>query len=218
MIIAKEAIDFIVAKEVSSRQHYEAVLHRPEWPEGESGVTIGIGYDLGYATRSDVDHDWGPYLPAEMIPQLKRCCGVTGIAARDLCRKVRGSISVPWTAAMIVFMERDIPKWDSAVRKALPNYDELGLLCRGVLVSLAYNRGASFSKKGDRYEEMRAIKARMTARDFLAIPAEIESMKRLWTSPSNRGVALRRGGEAELFRKGLQQMAAASNEESSGKS
>src|SRR5438067_11642326 len=29
-----------------------------EWPGGESGVTIGIGYDLGFATSEQFKADW----------------------------------------------------------------------------------------------------------------------------------------------------------------
>jgi hypothetical protein len=63
--------------------------------------------------------------------------------------------------------------------------------------------GASFDQPGARYREMRNVKALMTAERFSGIPAELRKMKRLWTSPSVRGVALRREQEARLFEQGL---------------
>jgi hypothetical protein len=96
-----------------------------------------------------------------------------------------------------------VPRWATTVRKALPNCDKLSPDCFGALVSLAYNRGASFSLAGERYAEMRAIKAHMAAGEFSKIPGEFRSMKRLWMTPSVRGVAARRDHEALLFQKGL---------------
>jgi hypothetical protein len=48
----------------------------------------------------------------------------------------------------------------------------------------------------------------MEARKFSAIPAELRKMKRLWVTPSVRGVALRREQEARLFEYGLASTAA----------
>ena len=49
--LSARIIDAIIRWEVSSREHYERNLMRPCWPAEMSGVTIGIGYDLGYQTR-----------------------------------------------------------------------------------------------------------------------------------------------------------------------
>ena len=74
----------------------------------------------------------------------------------------------------------------------------------GAPIPRVYGRArASFSSEGTRYSEMRAIKQDMAARRFSDIPDRIRSMKRLWTTPSVRGVALRREQEARLFEKGL---------------
>ena len=96
------------------------------------------------------------------------------------------------------FDDVDIPRWHELCKKALPNFEVLSPRCKGALVSLAYNRGITFSKKGDRYTEMRNIRAQMANKDFDKIPAEFRKMRRLWTNKSNRGVALRREHEARL--------------------
>jgi hypothetical protein len=97
----------------------------------------------------------------------------------------------------------DVPRWYARCNEALPNFEALSPRCKGALVSLAYNRGRSFSTKGPRYKEMREIRALMAKKDFDKIPAELRKMRRLWTNKSNRGVALRREHEARLFEKGL---------------
>lgn len=104
-------------------------------------------------------------------------------------------------AAISVHANRVIPRWVALVEKSLPNIGDIGPDCLGALVSLTYNRGASFSKPGDRYREMRDIKDHMTAREFAQIPDDIRSMKRLW--PDVPGLQNRREREAQLFENGL---------------
>jgi hypothetical protein len=52
-----------------------------------------------------------------------------------------------------------MPRWVSVGENALSNTRKIGADCMGSLVSLTYNRGASYAKDGDRYREMRAIQA-----------------------------------------------------------
>ena len=102
---------------------------------------------------------------------------------------------------MAVFIGRDMPKWEAIVSRALPNTAKLAPDSFGALVSLAYNRGPSFSNTGDRYREMRAIKDHMAKEQFAEIPGEFRSMRRLW--PTVTGLRNRRDHEAALFEKGL---------------
>jgi GH24 family phage-related lysozyme (muramidase) len=79
----------------------------------------------------------------------------------------------------------------------------------GALVSLVYNRGASFGipeakDPSGRFREMRNIKAHMANKAFDQIPDELLSMRRLWIGVKDmRGVVLRREAEAALFKQGL---------------
>ena len=50
--VADEAVRLILLYEVTNESHYEAHCQRPVWPGGQSGATMGIGYDLGYATTT----------------------------------------------------------------------------------------------------------------------------------------------------------------------
>lgn len=201
--ISQEAFDLIVNSEVGSRQSYEALYRRPERPGGQSGITIGIGYDCGYSSANVIHQDWDGKIDPKMVGILAGVAGVIGQAAQNKLPSVRPLVDVPWGAALDVFSNVSIPKYLGYTRNALPNFENLSPSCRGVLLSLVYNRGASFSGNGARYQEMRNIKALMIANKFAGIPNELRKMKRLWTTPSVRGVAIRREQEARLFEKGL---------------
>lgn len=199
--ISQASIDLIVAEEVSSKDYYIRHYQHPEWPGGASGVTIGIGYDMGYSTRDQIAADWSAHVDAGMLAVMQRCAGVTAGNAHALLGQVRASIVIPWDAAMDVFLNRDMPKWTATCASHLPNFGELAPDCKGALVSLAYNRGPSFDAPGERNSEMRAIKAHMIAKDYAAIPGEFRMMKRLW--PNVGGLQRRREHEAVLFEHGL---------------
>lgn len=200
--ISQAADDLVVDAEVSSHAYYDKVLHRPEWPGGGSGVTWGIGYDGGQSSAETIGADWQGRVPDPMLAAMVRCAGVTGERAHALLPSVQGQIDVPWDVAMAVFADRDIPKYLALCRAHLPHFDELGPDCKGVLFSLVYNRDAGgFESPGDRYREMRAIKAHMVAREFAKIPAELRAMKRLW--PTMAGLRTRRDNEAALFERGF---------------
>jgi hypothetical protein len=201
--ISQESIDLIVAEEVSSEATYRARYEHPEWPGGHSGITIGIGYDVGYATPKDFRADWTTLIPQQMIETLSEVVGLTGEKAHSRLTHVRPLVTVPWEVAKTVFLNHDVPKWIGIVEKALPNCDKLSPDCLGALVSLAYNRGPSFATAGTRYAEMRAIKAHMTMKQFNLIPGDFRSMKRLWPNKSERGLPIRREHEARLFERGL---------------
>jgi hypothetical protein len=201
--ISQDAFDMIVDLEVSSRAVYQKKYTRPIRPGGASGITIGIGYDCGYATAAQIATDWGAVLPATMVKALQGIAGLTGMNAQATLTSVRTKVEVPWDASLTVFASTSLPKF-AALAAKLPNYADLHPHCKGALVSLVYNRGASFSNAGDRYQEMRAIKAHMAASRFAAIPTEFRAMKRIWASdPSLKGLLVRRDMEAELFERGL---------------
>lgn len=201
MMIAQKAFDFIVAQEVSSKAYYERHYTHPEWPGGASGITVAIGYDLGYATVQKIIIDWSAHVSDEMLQVMKSCAGVKGTAARALLPKVKAAINIPWDMAIEVFKNRDVPAWTATVQNKVPNTAKVGSLCLGVLVSTAYNRGASFDLPGDRYAEMRDIKAHMTNQTFRLVSGDLIHMCRLW--PTVKGLRDRRKAEAALWDEGL---------------
>ena len=199
--ISGRAFDLIVMLEVTNQATYERSYSRPTWPRGASGVTIGIGYDVGYVSKNLLWDDWKNAIPDVMITALEPAIGVTGPDADQLVHDLGGSVDVPWSAAISVHRGKVIPKWVALTERALPNTNALSADSLGALVSLAYNRGASFNSKGPRYAEMRAIKDDMGSRTFPDVPTQIRKMKRLW--PTVKGLRIRRDLEAQLFQDGL---------------
>ncbi|MBN8960585.1 MAG: hypothetical protein J0H71_05590 [Rhizobiales bacterium] len=207
--ISQAAFDLIVDCEVTSEAAYNKLYRRPTWPRGASGVTIGIGYDCGYSTAAAIRADWGALLPAAMVAALVSVAGLTGTRAQAALSSARNVVDVPWGAALAVFSKTSLPKYLALAAK-LPNWEMLSPDCKGALVSLVYNRGASFSSDGDRYREMRNIRAHMAAERFASIPAELRAMKRIWDGDdSMRGLLVRRDREAELFERGMKAQPAA---------
>lgn len=201
MKISQSAFDLIVREEVSSKAYYERHYTHPEWPGGASGITIAIGYDLGYATRAKITADWQALVSPEMLKVMLLCAGITGVAAQQLLPSVKALINIPWDAAINVFANRDIPNWTASVLDKITRADRLTPTCLGVGVSIAYNRGASFDLSGDRYAEMRAIKQHVNANQLTLVAGDLRSMKRLW--PTVKGLRDRRDREAALWEAGL---------------
>ena len=201
--VSDKAVELIMMFEVSSPQEYNLRCRAPSWPQGQSGVTIGVGYDLGYVSPAQFQADWGSRLDAEELARLGAVCGVTGPAAQSHIAGLTG-IAVPWAVAEDMFRARTIPEYVARTREALANTSLLSPDSFGALVSLVYNRGAAFTAAGDRSIEMRAIHACMAAEDFAAIPGHFREMKRLWQNdPALAGLVTRREQEAALFEQGL---------------
>lgn len=209
--ISARATDLIVACEVTSKAKYIRSYQRPTWPQGSSGVTIGIGYDIGYVTATWFKEDWAGYISEAQQQALAAACGATGERAQQLTRTLQ-SVVIGWDPAYQQFLKKEQPRWVGETESALPNTSLLAPDSLGALVSLVYNRGPSFSMAHDpardpldRYREMRAIKAHMAAKEFDKIPQELRDMKRIWRGRANmRGLLDRRELEALLFEAGLQ--------------
>jgi hypothetical protein len=202
--VSQEAFDLVVASEVTSRDHYEHVLRRLTWPKLASGPTGGLGYDFGQATKAQIKADWEGKVGSDVLKALMSCAGVTGAAARDLTFKLRDVVDIDWETALDVFSNHDLPRYTAMCRAHIEGYDDLSPHCKGVLFSLAQNRGASFDLPGARYAEMRDIKTAIRRGDLARVPALIRSMKRLWKNdPDAKGLLARREREAKLWEKGL---------------
>lgn len=202
--ISDKAFNLIVGYEVTSQAYYLAHLSRPTWPGVSSGVTIGIGFDLGYTTVRELLDDWGVYIAADDIARLKLSVGVKGRAAQPLAAHLH-DISVSWDAAIAVFRNKDVVKFTNLTLISLPAASKLNGDCLGALVSLVFNRGASFNLIGDHYREMQGIRAAAARGTWGEVPDLLRQMKRLWPlgTEDGRGLQNRREAEAVLFQEGL---------------
>ena len=194
--VPTEAVTFIVKEEVSSRAYYERATATPHFPGVESGVTIGIGYDLRFRSPAEFTSDWSDELEAADMNALEPHLGTRGSAA--IVESLQ-SIRVPFAAAWRVFLGKSLPEFVERTRGAFGEFDTLPPLCRGVLVSLVYNRGAGMA--GERRAEMRSIRDHIAAGELELVADDLRGMKRLW--PDIAGLRKRRDREAELWHKGL---------------
>jgi len=200
--IAPSARELIIACEVSSQRAYERRYQAPVWPHGQSGVTIGIGYDLGYSSAAQLSSQWGGRISDAAIETLIPVCGLKGADAQAALASV-SHLRVTWQQALSQF-DNFLPYAVGKTEDTFPHASELKSECLGALVSLVYNRGPSLSPRSPRRREMREIAQLMLARDLAPIPGKIREMKRLWENdPNARGLLARREVEALLFEQGL---------------
>lgn len=181
---------------------YEGLDQPGDWPGGESGITIGIGYDLGYESRPDFDQDWKPLLDPASYAALAAVTGLKGSAAQAKAPTVK-SIRIKQSDAETVFLERTVPKYQKTTESAFPGVGKLPADAQGALLSLVYNRGAGM--QGDSRTEMRAIRDAIAKVDSAGVDAtlqtvadQIRAMKRLWEGKGLDGLLARRDAEADL--------------------
>jgi hypothetical protein len=195
--ISRKAVDAIIAEEISSLKYYNHVHCRPSYPGGDSGVTIGIGYDLGYNTRQQVIADWRGRMPEPDLEVILACCGKKGDEAKLLCKAPRlQQIVVPYVEAYKVFVSRTLPRFAALTLAIYPGLEQLKPDAIGALVSMVYNRGNSL--EGDRRTEMKQIVPLVAAKNYGAIAAQIVKSKRLWKDKGLDGLLKRRDNEAAL--------------------
>jgi len=194
---SRTALDEIVRFEVSSPAYYTKKLQRPIWPGEQSGVTIGIGYDLGVTSRSQIEADWRAHLNDSDLDLLLVAQGVTGESARQLAKGL-SSVVIPFDMACTVFYQSTLPLYARRTRDTYPGTESLPADAQGMLLSLIYNRGTKLT--GPARTEMAKIKplVRGGVDNLDAIADQIESMVRLW--PKSKGLRDRRLREAQLIR------------------
>ncbi|HLP64785.1 hypothetical protein [Flavobacterium sp.] len=197
MIVSKRALDIIINSEISSKASYLAKYKFPIWPELESGITIGIGYDLGYVTSTQFQKDWSGLLSTSTFNSLNAVVGKKGDAAKNALTTALKKIEISWEVALEVFYTKSMPKYAVDTKKAFPGVEKLPADAQGALLSLVYNRGALIDNS-DRRKEMKNIVGHVASGNLAKIAAEIRSMKRLWDIKKAKGLHIRRDAEANL--------------------
>ncbi len=177
----------------------EGFSSKPEWAGGQSGVTIGFGYDLGYVTVDQFESDWGERIRRDAGQRLEAAVGLRALRARNRTGEL-SNIRVSRKTAERVFDTRSLPLYELRTAQAFPGAEALPEDARGALVSLVYNRGTSMvdNSPEDRRREMRAIRAAAAAGDLAEIAAQLRAMKRLWEGKGLGGLITRREEEAQL--------------------
>ena len=206
-MLNKKSLDLILEFEVGGGEnYYNKFLKNPTWPGEQSGVTIGVGYDLGYVNKTEFTNDWKD-LPKKDFDRLYKMVGIKGYRAKELARRLK-DIVIPWELALKVFMNKTVSKFYNLSRDTFPNFDKLPEDAKGGLVSLVFNRGAAL--EGDRRREMKAIRDIMARsqnfdqKTLSQIADQIRKMKRILMGGSiEKGMSRRRDAEAKLIEESL---------------
>ncbi len=201
--LTSAGVTFIARAEVSGPREYRSKYKNPLWPSAESGITIGMGYDLRFADSDRLNADWSGQLPLDAIARLVEVLGGPGSA--DRLGRVR-DVEVPLLAAVSVFLRRSLPDTLQQTRSIYPQVDDLTPPRRTALASLVYNRGTrlqdSDPARQDR-REMRTIRKLLAAARFDEVANQLDAMSRLWDPARLPGLIRRRHDEARLWRSGF---------------
>ncbi len=190
-------LEWIVKFEISSEAYYNRHLKHPTWPGGASGVTIGIGYDLGYVSAAQMRRDWGGKIADADVEILEKVCRLKAEDARAKLRLVSiKSVAVSFESASQVFYFSSLPTYAAKCLKAYPGVEQLPADAQAALLSLVFNRGTR--KSGTTRREMKAIEPLVATGDLDGIAQQILSMKRLWEGRGLDGLLRRREHEAAL--------------------
>lgn len=202
MALSSASLKLILQFEVGGGQtYYDKKLKTPTWPGEASGVTIGVGYDLGYYETETIQTDWEDYLAPKDLKRLLACAGKKGKDAERAIASVK-DIVVDWDDALAVFKSTTIATFWRKTKLAFPGAENLHPNVRGALLSLVFNRGTSLV--GERRKEMRAIRDLIATKDYEGIATQLEAMKRIWVGTTiAEGMNRRRDAEAALVRTAL---------------
>ena len=176
--------------------YYNKFLIHPEWPEGDSGCTIGVGSDLSTLSVANIRSDWHA-LPAPDLTRLVATQPYHGIPAKAATARVH-DISVPWPIGLDVFDDVDVPRFYQLTRRTFPGFDDLKPNAQGALTSLVFNRGESMV--GSKRIQMRAIRDLVPKKDYRGMADQLRAMIPLWLGQSiYQDMKTRRNAEADLM-------------------
>jgi hypothetical protein len=178
----------------------------PYWPKGDSGITIGVGYDLGRHNKQDFLRDWDG-LDSETSKKLQVALGKRGSQAERLVPSLK-DIKVPREVASAVFKGSLVADYFPQTLSLFPGIENLPAEVQVALLSVVFNRGAMLghdpdwksATELDRRWEMRRLQEDVKRGDLFAIYIRLGTMKRIWEKTGPRGLMYRRRNEQHLIR------------------
>lgn len=188
----------VINFESGGKSYYNKYLKKISWPGGASGLTIGIGADLGYMSKDEFNKYFKIFFREGDAIKLAGVIGLKGTIAKNKLTLVSG-IELSWEDSMQAFIDWTLPKFWKLTNTIWPGTNELCESAQVALVSIVFNRGVSL--KGSSRVEMRNIKNYVAKKNYMAISSEIKSMKRLWVGKNLDGLLSRRDMEAALIEK-----------------
>ena len=195
-LLSPEGYQLLLDYEVGGGERYYTLkLARPTWPGYESGVTIGVGYDLGYNSAGVIRTDWHE-VNRPWLGRLAAVSGIKGRPAKPEAAELR-DILIAWRLAEGVFQRVTLTRFHQLAARTFPGFTDLHPNAQAALVSLVFNRGSSMT--GPRRAEMRSIRDRVPRQDYAGIAADIRAMIPIWAGTSiEKGMRRRREAEARL--------------------
>lgn len=196
----------VIAKSATFLTKVETIQVHPYWPGGISGITLGIGWDLGYHSVSELHNTWAG-LGNDALRRLNIAAGKKGEAAHAVMAQLK-SINVPANVSRKVLTDSLDNYYYPFVTAHFPGLAQLPAEAQVVLVSLVFNRGISmghepdwrFAKEVDSRWEFRELSRDVREGDLFGIYVHLGTMKRLWEKSGQRGLRIRRRDEQALIR------------------
>jgi len=102
--------DPVINFECGGELYYNKYLKNPTWPGGASGITIGIGADLGYMSISEFDKYFANFFSTPERARLKAVIGKKGSSAKQHVLKLK-DIELNWMDAKKIFIAWTLPKF-----------------------------------------------------------------------------------------------------------
>lgn len=193
--ISVKGEDLIIRFETGGKSYYTRFYERPQNPGFSSGVTVGFGYDLKFHSPAEISRDWSNFVSASEVRAMQSVSGLDGNAFRRIRNKVR----VPWAVAAAQFRAVILPRWMQRTKTAFDLEDGFHPHRAGALTSLVFNRGPSMRNIPSR-REMRNIRSHVAQGRHDLVPAEFQSMRRLWPNHTGtNGLQTRRTEEGKLY-------------------
>ena len=197
LTLSKKAIyDLIISQEVSSKEIYQQKYYRPIYPGKNSGITIGLGYDVGANAPVQVQKDWGSILPPDLITRLQKYCGKRGQICATYVPLLK-DVSITWEQAVKGFYRASLPRYARMTASIYPELETLHPYEQTAIVGLVYNRGTDLT--GDRRTEMLKLKQAIIDDNDTEMASLIRSMERLWVGQGMDGLVKRRELEAKYI-------------------
>lgn len=207
--IGEDALALILGHEITSRAVYELFHRAPQAPSNNSGVTIGVGYDLAWRKESEFRADWAG-LGAKTVDLLASAVGKKGAEAEAVYPSVKG-VAISYEMAKKVFLERSLVDAAATTETLFPTARLLPPESYGALVSLVMNRGYALEStdEAETRREMKTIAALLEAGRYDLVPEQLRAMRWLWWRGGDAvtGLVRRREEEAALFELGLRRLA-----------
>jgi len=175
--------------------YYNKYLKNPCVPGAYSGITVGVGYDLGYKSVNEVWLDWGGIVSRKNLDLMLSVIQLRGKHAKNSLSRVK-DLEISWEDAYKVYKKVTIPRFIKRTKAAFPKVEDCHPHVFGALVSLVFNRGGSMN--GSRRQEMVNIRNLVQDRNYPAIADQIRAMKRLWDPTKLKGLHRRRDAEAKM--------------------